>query len=58
MLISKMTSFKYFGNISVKISPNNNKFDSFKSAWKGLLKNVQDGTSRCFGGLEINKTKV
>ena len=25
-----MTSFYYFGNISVKIAPNNNKFDSFE----------------------------
>ena len=25
---------------------------------KGMLKNVQDGTSRCFGGQETNKTKV
>ena len=29
-----------------------------KSTWKGLWKNVQDGISRCFGGREINKTKV
>ena len=29
-----------------------------KSTQKGLLKNVQDGTSRCFGGREFNKTKV
>ena len=25
---------------------------------EGLLKNAQDGTSRCFGGREINKPKV
>ena len=37
---------------------NDNRFDSFK-IYKGLLKNVQkDGTSMCFGGLEINNTKV
>ena len=29
-----------------------------KSTWKGLWKNVKDGISRCFGGREINKTKV
>ena len=29
-----------------------------KSACKGLLKNVQNGTSKCFGGQKINKTKV
>ena len=30
MLTFKMTSFKYFVNIVVNISPNNNKLDSFK----------------------------
>ena len=29
-----------------------------KSTKKGLLKNVYDGTSRCFRGREFNKTKV
>ena len=29
-----------------------------KSTWKVQLKNVKDGISRCFGGQEINKTKV
>ena len=29
-----------------------------ESTWKGQLKNVQDEISRCFGGREINKTKV
>ena len=29
-----------------------------KSAWKGLLKNVQDGISRPRGSRETQKTKV
>ena len=29
-----------------------------KSTLKGLLKNVQDGTSRCFGGRDFNNRKV
>ena len=29
-----------------------------KSTRRALLKNVQDGNSKCFGGREINKTKV
>ena len=34
MLTFKMTSFKYFVNISVKISPNSNKLDSLKNYTK------------------------
>ena len=30
MLTFKMTTMFYFGNISVKISPNNNKMDIFR----------------------------
>ena len=29
-----------------------------KSMWNGLVRNMQEGTSRCFGGQEINKTKI
>ena len=53
-----MTSLKYFVNIFVKILPNNNKMDIFKSIRKGLLKNVQDGISRPIESREIKKTKV
>ena len=58
MLIFEKTPFLYFGHISVKISPNNNKLDSFKIYAERAVENVQDGTYRCFGGREINKTKV
>ena len=53
-----MTSFKHFGNFLVTIAQNNKKLDSFKSTQIGLLKSLQDGTFRCFGGQEIKKPKV
>ena len=53
MLTFKMTSFKYLVNISVKISPNNNKLDSFKIYKEMAIENVQDGTS----ALEAEKLK-
>ena len=55
MLIFKMSSFYHFGNVLVKISLN---WIVLKSTLKGLLKNVQDGTSKCIGGQEISKRKV
>ena len=57
-LFFSMTSFQYFGNILVKIVKNNNKFDGFKIYTERAVEKVQDETFRCFGGREINKTKV
>ena len=58
MLTFKMTSLKYFDDISVKFYQIITKLIFLESTWKGLLKNVKDGTSRCFGGRKFNKTKV
>ena len=46
-----MTSFLYFGNISVKILANNSKFDSFKIY-------IERAIEKYPRGQEINKTKV
>ena len=58
MLILKMTSMQYFGNILVKISPNNNKMDIFRIYMERAIKNVEDGISRPLGSREIQITKV
>ena len=57
MLTFKITSLWHFGNILVKISPNNKKIIFLKSTQKGLLKNAQDGISRPLGSREIQKNK-
>ena len=53
MLISKMTSMQYFGNILVKISPNNNKMDIFRIYTERVVENVQDRISKPLGGRDI-----
>ena len=41
MLILKMTSMQYFGNILVKISPNNNKMDIFRICTERTIEKCQ-----------------
>ena len=60
MLTFEMTSYQYFANISIPISPNNKNLDIFKIYTKWAVEKcpVQDGIPKPLRSREIQKTKV